>query len=136
MTRPTQPSQPTPPTRQPIADFLGSVHLGPSQSHKQLTLWPLIRPGVASKIAHICLAEALESRGIHSWRCSCEHVDRRMFIERNRLETLEHRMKRAREDFDPFIERVLAREHEIISPHRECADVVITRDYDVEFVTV
>jgi uridine kinase len=61
-------------------------------------------------------------------------VDRRVFIARNRLETLEHRMKRGREDFDPFIEQVLTREHEIISQHRDRADIVITRDYDVEFI--
>jgi uridine kinase len=65
----------------------------------------------------------------------CEHVDRRVFIDRNRLETMAHRMKRGREDFDPFIEEVLKKEHEIISQHRPRADVIITRDYDVEFVT-
>ncbi|MEN8234673.1 MAG: hypothetical protein ABFR89_07085 [Actinomycetota bacterium] len=64
----------------------------------------------------------------------CEHVDRRVFIDRNRLDTIEHRMKRGREEFDPFIEKVLTREHEIISQHRNRADVIITRDYDVEFV--
>jgi len=64
----------------------------------------------------------------------CDHVDRRVFIDRNRLETLEHRMKRGREDFDPFIEQVLTEEHEIISQHRARADIIITRDYDVEFV--
>ena len=66
----------------------------------------------------------------------CDHVDRRVFIARNRLETMEHRMKRGREDFDPFIEEVLTTEHEIISQHRPMADVVITREYDVEFVKV
>jgi uridine kinase len=66
----------------------------------------------------------------------CEYVDRRVFIARNRLETMEHRMRRGREEFDPFIEDVLKKEHEIISQHRARADVVITRDYDVEFVTV
>lgn len=66
----------------------------------------------------------------------CEHVNRRVFIARNRLETMEHRQKRGREQFDPFIEEVLKTEHEIISQHRPRADVVITRDYDVEFVTV
>ncbi|MFZ0493260.1 MAG: hypothetical protein WAM81_08725 [Acidimicrobiia bacterium] len=62
-----------------------------------------------------------------------ETVDTRVFIARNRLETMEHRMKRGREDFDPFIERVLEIEHEIISQHRARADVIITRGYDVEF---
>lgn len=66
----------------------------------------------------------------------CKHVDRRIFIERNRLETMAHRMKRGREEFDPFIEEVLTTEHEIISQHRSLADVVITTDYEVEFVQV
>ena len=64
----------------------------------------------------------------------CDHVDRRVFIARNRLETMDHRMKRGREQFDPFIEKVLVEEHEIISQHRPKADVIITRDYDVELV--
>lgn len=66
----------------------------------------------------------------------CDNVDRRVFIARNRLETMEHRMKRGREEFDPFIEEVLVKEHEIILQHRVLADVVITRDYDVEFITI
>jgi uridine kinase len=79
-------------------------------------------------------AEVVIAEGVYT--SLCEHVDRRVFIARNRLETMEHRMKRGREDFDPFIEDVLTTEHEIISQHRARADVVITRDYDVEFVTV
>lgn len=62
-----------------------------------------------------------------------QNVDTRVFIARNRLDTMEHRMKRGREDFDPFLEEVLTIEHDIISPHRQMADVVITRDYDVQF---
>lgn len=62
------------------------------------------------------------------------NADLRIFIARNRLETLESRAKRGREPIDPFIERVLEIEHEIIAPHRERADVIITSDYEVEFV--
>jgi len=65
-----------------------------------------------------------------------ENVDRRVFIARNRLDTMDHRMKRGREDFDPFIEQVLEIEHEIISAHRARADILITRDYEVGFVRV
>jgi uridine kinase len=65
-----------------------------------------------------------------------ENADRRVFIARNRLDTMEDRIKRGREDFDPFIEQVLEIEHEIISQHLALADVVITKDYDVEFVTI
>lgn len=62
-----------------------------------------------------------------------ENVDRRIFIDRNRLDTLEHRMRRGREDFDPFIEHVLEIEHDIISAHKARADIVISRDYEVMF---
>ena len=62
-----------------------------------------------------------------------KHVDTRVFIARNRLDTLEHRQKRNRgnEVGDPFIENVLKVEHKIIAGHRQLADFVITRDYDV-----
>jgi uridine kinase len=61
------------------------------------------------------------------------HVDRRVFIARNRLETLEHRRKRNRggEAADPFVEGVLAMEHKIIAGHRSLADFVLTRDFNV-----
>ena len=78
-------------------------------------------------------ADAVIAEGVYT--SLCEHVDLRVFIARNRLETMEHRMKRGREEFDPFIEKVLVEEHEIISQHRPMADVIITRDYDVELVT-
>lgn len=79
-------------------------------------------------------ADVVIAEGVYT--SLCENVDRRIFIARNRLETMEARVRRGREDFDPFIEDVLQREHEIISQHRDRADVVITREYDVEFVTV
>lgn len=62
-----------------------------------------------------------------------KHVDTRVFIARNRLDTLEHRKKRNRgkEVGDPFIENVLKTEHKIIAGHRFLADFVITKDYDV-----
>ncbi len=79
-------------------------------------------------------AQVIIAEGVYT--ALCDNVDRRVFIARNRLETMAHRAKRAREEFDPFIEKVLETEHEIISQFRENADVVITRDYDVEFVKV
>lgn len=64
-----------------------------------------------------------------------EHVDTRVFIARNRLETMDARMRRGREQFDPYIEQVLEIEHGVISAHRARADVVISRDYEVSFQT-
>lgn len=79
-------------------------------------------------------ADVVIAEGVYT--SLCENVDRRVFIDRNRLETMEHRMRRGREEFDVFVEEVLKKEHEIISQHRAQADVIISRDYDVEFVTV
>jgi len=61
------------------------------------------------------------------------NVDKRIFIARTRLETMETRIKRGREAMDPFIERVLEIEHKIISAHKEKADIIISSDYEVEF---
>ena len=62
-----------------------------------------------------------------------KHVDTRVFITRNWVDTLEDRKKRNRgkEVGDPFIENVLKTEHKIIAGHRQLADFVITKEYDV-----
>ena len=62
-----------------------------------------------------------------------KNVDSKVFIARNRLDTLEHRKKRNRGDEvgDPFIENVLKLEHKIIAGHRQLADFLITKEYDV-----
>jgi uridine kinase len=61
------------------------------------------------------------------------NADHRVFIARNRLETMESRKKRAREPLEPFLEQVLEIEHGIIAPHAEQADIIISRDYEVSF---
>ena len=62
-----------------------------------------------------------------------KNVDTKIFIARNRLDTLEHRQKRNRgsEVGDPFIENVLQIEHKIIAGHKQLADFVITKEYEV-----
>jgi uridine kinase len=77
-------------------------------------------------------AEAIIAEGTYTSLLA--NIDRRVFLARTRLETMEHRRRRGREQADPFIERVLEIEHGIISAHRERADAVITPDYQVEFV--
>ncbi len=63
------------------------------------------------------------------------NVRTKIFIARNRLDTLAHRKKRNRgnEVNDPFIEQVLKTEHKIIAGHKQLADIVITKKYDVLF---
>jgi uridine kinase len=60
------------------------------------------------------------------------NADRRVFIDRSYIDTRESRSERAREEQDDYLERILTIEHEIISSHKRRADVIITRDYDVE----
>ncbi len=61
------------------------------------------------------------------------NTDTRVFIDRSYLETRAHREKRARHksELDPFIDQVLAIEHEIISSHKADADLIVTTDYTV-----
>jgi len=59
-------------------------------------------------------------------------IDTKVFINRNRLDTLAHRQKRNRghEVGDPFLENVLRIEHKIIPGHRFLADFVTNIDHD------
>jgi len=61
-------------------------------------------------------------------------VHARIFIARNYTDTLAHRQKRQRDkaELDDFTANILIREHDIIAAHRDIADIVITRDYEVE----
>ena len=115
-------------------DLLDS-HLEAAQTGTSLIVKPLVifdEDRIDEETVSFEGADVVIAEGVYT--SLCDHVDRRVFIDRNRLETLEHRMKRGREDFDPFIEQVLTKEHEIISQHRVRADIIITRDYDIEFV--
>ena len=81
----------------------------------------------------ICLAgiNVLIAEGTYT--SLLKHVDARVFIARNRVDTLEDRRKRNRGDEarDPFIEQVLVVEHKIIAGHKQLADFVILKNFNV-----
>ena len=58
-----------------------------------------------------------------------QFADFRVFIDRDYHQTLEARKRRARDKFEPFIQDVLEREHQVISAHKALADVVIPADF-------
>lgn len=60
-------------------------------------------------------------------------ADLRVFIDRTWEQTRAHREKRSRHasELDPFIDRVLKIEHEIISEHKSRADLVVDAEYRV-----
>lgn len=61
------------------------------------------------------------------------NIDLRVFIEKTWQQTLENRLarKRGNEAGDPFIEGILVREHQIITRHRELADLIVTAENSV-----
>lgn len=59
-----------------------------------------------------------------------QFVDLRVFIDRDYHQTLEARKKRARDKFEPFMVDVLEREHQIISRHKERANIIIPPSFD------
>jgi len=56
-------------------------------------------------------------------------ADFRIFIDRDYRDTYSDRKQRGRDKFEPFVEDVLKREHEIISSHKKDSDLIITGDY-------
>jgi uridine kinase len=56
-------------------------------------------------------------------------VDFRIFIDRDYHQTLEARNRRARDKFEPFVEDVLEREHQIIYQHKALADLVVQENF-------
>jgi uridine kinase len=61
-----------------------------------------------------------------TYTTALEEADLRAFIDATYHHTLEHRKKRARDASEgDFIERVLEIEHQIISSHRDRADVIL-----------
>jgi uridine kinase len=61
------------------------------------------------------------------------NAHRRIFIDRNYIDTLTARLKRAREVQDEFLETVLEIEHVIIQSQKAKADIIITRDYEAKW---
>lgn len=76
--------------------------------------------------ARVVIAEGTYTTLLDNVRC---HV----FIDRSYHETRAHREKRHRDDseLDPFIDRVLVIEHDIISANKARAQIVIDADYNV-----
>ncbi len=75
----------------------------------------------------VCIAEG-------TYTSLLKNIDKRIFIDRDRLDTMEDRHKRGREVIDPFIEKVLEIEHEIIRKHKEKADIIIDKYFHVHFM--
>jgi uridine kinase len=58
-----------------------------------------------------------------------DDLDARVFLEATHHDTADRRAERARDIHEPFVDQVLAIEHEIISRQAERADILIDRDF-------
>lgn len=65
-----------------------------------------------------------------TYTTSLKNVDCKVFIDRNKMDTVESRKKRAREAQDEFLDNILTIEHKIISKHKDLADIVITKQWE------
>ena len=59
-------------------------------------------------------------------------IDTKVFIDRNKMDTVESRKKRNREKQDAFLDEILTIEHRIISRHKSLADIIINKNFDLE----
>lgn len=113
-----------------LDEHLAAVRAGVSSLTKPLVIYDEDR--VTEEVLDLTGVRVAVAEGTYT--TMLRNVDTRVFIARNRLETLDARLRRGREQFDPFIEQVLEIEHAIIAPHRARAHVVLSREYEVEFV--
>lgn len=58
-----------------------------------------------------------------------ENIDCHVFIDRDRDDTREDRLKRNRENQNEYLENILEIEHNIISRHKELADIIIDKAF-------
>jgi uridine kinase len=58
-------------------------------------------------------------------------VDKRIFINTNYMQTKQNRVSRNRETVTDFIEKVLAKESEIIKEHKKFADIVLNQQFEI-----
>lgn len=59
------------------------------------------------------------------------NVDKKVFINRTYLDSYEDRKSRARDPIIPFVEKVLAIEHEIIKQHRALCTIILDKNFTI-----
>ena len=69
-----------------------------------------------------------------TYTTSLKLADCKVFIDRNKMDTIESRKKRAREAQDDFLDKILTIEHEIISKHKDLANIVISKEWEARKV--
>jgi uridine kinase len=100
---------------------------GAASIDKPLIIYDDDRLDTERLVTEGCLAVIAEG----TYVALLETLSHRVFIDRTYQQTEPTRRRRGRERSDPFIERVLALEHEIIHPHRAHATFVVHPNFTV-----
>ncbi len=106
-------------------------HINAFKSQSSMIMVPVV--DYAMNIIHdvrvdIQAAEILIVEGVYA--LLLESLDVRIFIDLDYNDTIEVRQSRSREAYDPYVERVLSIEHDLVKPLRETADIIITGSYE------
>ncbi len=109
-------------------------HLQAFKQGKESVAKPLIDYG-----QDLVGSEQLDMMGYHvaiaegTYTSLLSSADLRIFIDRDWQATRAHRERRRRDvsELDPFIDKVLAIEHQIISEHQKRADLIIEDDFSL-----
>lgn len=107
---------------------IGAIVDGADSIEKPLVFYEENRIETEKVDVHECRAVIAEG----TYTSLLKNMHLRLFIDRTYIQTLATRRKRDREASDPFIERVLKLEHDIIKQHKAWADIVINSDYSVQ----
>ena len=65
-----------------------------------------------------------------TYTSALKNIDIRIFIDRDYYDTKASRLERNRERQDDYLEQILQIEHNIISEHKNLADIIITKEYN------
>lgn len=101
------------------------------EGHKSITV-PVVNyveNSFSTKKIDLSQIRVLLIEGVYSFLV--KNTDKKIFLSRSYHETFQNRIKRTREEYDPFVETVLEIEHKIVSPLIADADLVITKDYSI-----
>ena len=105
-------------TREVRIDLLDH-HLGMARTGEVHFTKPLVdyaKDRVDSESINLRGLDVLIAEGTYT--TLLENIDTRVFISRSRIQTLESRIRRGREPIEPFLERVLEIEHDLIATHQ------------------
>jgi uridine kinase len=113
-------------------DFLDE-HLAKAKNHQGSIIKPLVdfdADVIDTEEVDLTRYQVFIAEGTYT--SLLKNIDTKIFINRNKIDTIESRKKRNREKQDDFLDQILSIEHKIISGHKSIADIIINKNFDVE----